>query len=96
MIFLNHSNDIRPNNVDILNHEYGHVLQARERGIRMYVASVFIPSATYNFFSRGNTLLSENYYNMPWECSADIRGQVEWEHPIWAEILGILYTLFMG
>ena len=82
MIFLNHDEDPSPGNpvgssqISTLNHEYGHTLQCKELGLEKYLLSVFIPSMIYNLASRNNKTLNDNYYNMPWEYDADLRGGV--------------------
>ena len=98
IIFLNHSNDNSSSarKEQLLNHEYGHVLQEQEMGTPQYLAAVFVPSATYNLLSRKNPSLAQNYYNMPWEYDADKRGGVDREHASWAEGLSFIYNLFMG
>ena len=81
-IFLNHNIDKYSNEykTQYLNHEYGHILQEKRLGTVKYTFSVAIPSAVYNLLSRNNDKLSANYYNMPWEFEADIRGSVDREH----------------
>ena len=98
IIFLNHSNDnsSSASKERLLNHEYGHVLQEQEIGTPQYLAAVFVPSATYNLLSRKNPVLDQNYYNMPWEYDADVRGGVDREHASWAEGLSFIYNSFMG
>ena len=59
-----------------IRHEYGHILQEREYGTIRYMLFIFLPSATYNVISRNNDILDNNYYNMPWEYDADLRGGV--------------------
>ena len=98
IIFLNHSadNSSSAGKERLLNHEYGHVLQEQEMGTPQYLAAVFVPSATYNLLSRKNPTLARNYYNMPWEYDADVRGGVNRDHANWAEGLSFMYNLFMG
>ena len=76
-----------------LQHEYGHILQEQYLGAANYINYVFVPSALYNLFSRFNDNLHNNYYNMPWEYDADIRGQAERNHDDWAEVLSELYFI---
>ena len=83
MIFLNHADDplseqpISSIHVDTLNHEYGHTRQCEEMGLVGFFFFVAIPSVFYNLKSRGDQELLDNYYNMPWEYDADLRGGVE-------------------
>ena len=82
MIFLNHSEDplagssIGSNQLSTLNHEHGHTQQCDELGLGKYILFVAIPSMAYNLASRDNKTLNDNYYNMPWEYDADLRGGV--------------------
>ena len=82
MIFLNHSEDplagssIGSNQISTLNHEHGHTQQCDELGLGKYILFVAIPSMAYNLASRDNKTLNDNYYNMPWEYDADLRGGV--------------------
>ena len=93
VIYLNHDldNDLYSKRKNDLNHEYGHILQERDFGIRAYIKNVFIPSALMNLRSRNDASIMENYYNFPWEYDADIRGGVTRNHADWAEWLSKLY-----
>jgi len=93
VIFLNHSNDQLSDRVMTLNHEYGHTLQEKEFGTAKYLVSIFLPSSIYNAFSRDSYILSINYYNMPWEYDADIRGNAGRVHASWAEAVASAYFL---
>ena len=89
IIFLNRN----VSSEETLKHEYGHYLQEREYGCVKYISAVFVPSATYNLLSRYSTSLSANYYNMPWEYNADIRGDVNREHATWSETVSTVYFI---
>ena len=93
MIFLNHSSDKKELQIrsNLLNHEYGHILQERELGLYKYIHMIAIPSVTYNLLSRRSKVLNDNYYNMPWEYDADIRGNVSRSHMVWSKPLTELY-----
>ena len=98
VIFLNHSNDKFDDSYksNLLNHEYGHILQEREFGTVKYLAAIFVPSVAYNFASRYSPSLNQNYYNMPWEYDADARGGVNREHSVWARNISNLYNFLVG
>ena len=57
-----------------LKHEYGHTVQMKNLGILEYSAKVAGPSIAYNLISRDDEYLSELYYCMPWERTADYLG----------------------
>ena len=59
-----------------LRHEYGHILQEKEFGFLKYVFIIFIPSASTYLAAQTNEFFDNNYYSMPWEYDADMRGQV--------------------
>ena len=80
----------------MLRHEYGHILQEREYGETKYLLIVAMPSVTYNLISRGNKAASDNYYNMPWEYDADIRGNVNRPHAVWAQPFSVVYFGVLG
>ncbi len=92
-IFLNKENNenLTPSRqAELLNHEYGHILQEKILG-PAYMAVIAIPSVIYNYTSRGNPVLNSNYYNMPWEYCADVLGGVERNHANWALPVAIVY-----
>ena len=93
-IFLNHKEDERSNEYrrNYLNHEYGHILQEQELGTGKYLIGIFLPSAIYNAFNRNDP----NYYNMPWEYDADMRGGVtRSNHNDMAKFFSSLYMGFL-
>ena len=87
VIFLNRN----VSSAETLKHEYGHFLQEQEFGCGKYISAVFIPSAAYNLLSRKNPVLNDNYYNMPWEYDADIRGGAQRDHAPWSETISTAY-----
>ena len=87
VIFLN--TDVKSS--ETLKHEYGHFLQERQYGSIKYISTVFYPSATYNGLSRLFPSLNHNYYNMPWEYDADMRGDVNRSHASWSGIISDIY-----
>lgn len=80
----------------LLNHEYGHILQEREYGIKKYSLMIFVPSASYCAFSKLFPEYKENYYSMPWEYDADIRGEVNRDHAGWSDTLRTFYFTLWG
>ncbi len=66
----------RQQNVQTLDHEYGHALQLRNRGKRYFLSRVLFHSLTINILSRMGKL-PYDYYGAPWEAEADRLGGVE-------------------
>lgn len=61
-------------------HEYGHTVQAERMILPVFYTSVFFASPLYlvlTMLCGKNSWLSRNYYNMPWERSADMLGGVQ-------------------
>lgn len=61
-------------------HEYGHTVQAERMCALVFYLSVCVQSPLYlllTMIGRKNGWLSRNYYNMPWERSADRLGGVD-------------------
>lgn len=58
-----------------LNHEYGHGVQMKKRGIVNYTTQVAIPSVTISALDQMDKLPYE-YYGAPWEAEADKFGNV--------------------
>lgn len=56
---------------------------------------VMIPSITANIVSRTNLKMHQNYYNMPWEYDADVRGDVSRNHAPWTDTLSDSYFSLM-
>ena len=95
-IFLNHSYDKYDyvTQEQLLNHEYGHILQQKELGHDKYIIAVAIPSVTFFSLQGNNDWIVENYYNLPWEYDADIRGGVVRDHARWASPVSEYYMDF--
>ena len=60
---------------EVLNHEYGHTVQLKNKGIADYTVSVAVPSVTINILDRMDKL-KYDYYGAPWEAEADRFGGV--------------------
>lgn len=69
MIFLTQETNSRSNPEDVLRHEYGHTKQLQLLDIMKYAIDIGIPSAL--------DLGDGDYYNKPWEITADIYGGVQ-------------------
>ena len=95
-IFLNHNTDTYNFRDEVLNHEYGHFCQEMLMSTPKYVVALFIPSSVYNLLSRNSKLLNDNYYNMPWEYDADVRGGVNRNHAAWASFVSEMYFALWG
>lgn len=97
-IFLNHNLDNYSisTKTNMLKHEYGHILQERSYGTAKYALIVAVPSVTFNFISRENQSAADNYYNMPWEYDADVRGKVNRPHTAWAQPFSAVYFGILG
>ena len=83
-------------NVETLKHEYGHILQERVLGMGKYIQHIALPSVIYNLMARKSAVLSENYFNTPWEKGADILGRIENREgdAVWSYDLAILYFAY--
>ena len=68
-IFLTRSANEDPNPEDVVRHEYGHTKQLQQLGIVKYAIDIGIPSAS--------NMGGSEYYNRPWEITADIYGGVQ-------------------
>ncbi|MBQ9994492.1 MAG: hypothetical protein IJP17_07250 [Clostridia bacterium] len=82
LILLNSKEKDNPDGAVTLRHEYGHTLQAERLGCIKYGIFIFVPSVMCNLLSRrhskkGMRSLYMDYYNLPWERSADALGGVE-------------------
>ena len=62
-------------NINTLNHEYGHVLQMKDKGLGAFIIDVAVPSITINILDRKGKL-NYDYYGAPWEAEADALGGV--------------------
>ena len=85
-MFINKS-ELRDAN--LLPHEWGHTRQFRLLGIGDYFNMIAIPSVITNLISRTRPV---DYYNMPWEITADMFGGVNRpEHTDAAKNIGVAY-----
>ena len=97
IIFLNHNLDAYSYEyrANYLKHEYGHILQEKLIGIDDYILYIALPSALFNLISRGKNpvgkFIHENYYNPPWEYTADIIGNVDRQHAEYAFSAALAY-----
>jgi hypothetical protein len=57
---------------------------------------VAIPSIAANLLGREFDVINENYFNLPWEYEADVRGHVNREHAWWAPIVYVIYSALWG
>ena len=93
----NLNNSSQNNKVNLLNHEYGHILQEQEMGKLKYTAAVFLPSVAFNVISRFDPVVNQNYYNLPWEQDADWRGGVKRQNEHWlADSASSFYFIVWG
>ena len=72
-------------NQRLLAHEYGHCVQLEEVGMTKYLQFVAIPSVTCWLLTEVGIFSDSNYYNRPWECIADMYGNVSRNHAQGAE-----------
>ena len=87
-MFINKS-ELRDAN--LLPHEWGHTRQFRLLGIGDYFNMIAIPSVITNLISRTRPV---DYYNMPWEITADMFGGVSRSNQTnFTRTLGISYLL---
>ena len=68
-IFLTRESNNRQNPEDVVRHEYGHSIQLGELGLLNFLICVGIPS--------WQEWGSKDYYDKPWELTADIYGGVQ-------------------
>ena len=76
VVMLNEQNKEPDVYENTLRHEYGHSVQFRLLGPAKYTAKIALPSIVYNLLARNSEKLSDMYYSMPWERSADAFGRV--------------------
>lgn len=60
---------------NLVRHEYGHATHMKIVGITKYTCLIAIPSAIQ--FWRHKDDSNFNYYSQPWECIADMFGNVD-------------------
>ena len=89
MIFLARAANKDDYPEDVVRHEYGHTKQLAALGPVKYGLYIGLPSIL-------NPLKNEEYYQVPWEVTADIFGGVQSRHPTQEQIVdGLLYLLFV-
>ena len=76
---------------DTLNHEYGHFVHFQTIGVVAYTFTTAIPSLIGAGISSFSSDVYENYYSLPWECTADYLGGVERTYAPWANTLASLF-----
>ena len=69
IIFLTHGSNSFENPEDIVRHEYGHTKQLERLGLMKYLLCIALPS--------WQKWGSKDYYDKPWEVTADIYGGVQ-------------------
>ena len=69
VIFLTRETNTRSYPEDMVRHEYGHIKQLEQLGVAKYFLCIFIPS--------WQKWGSKDYYNKPWEITADSLGSVQ-------------------
>ena len=69
VIFLTRETNDRMNPEDVVRHEYGHTIQLEQLGILKYALNIGLPS--WQNWGTGD------YYDKPWEITADIYGGVQ-------------------
>lgn len=72
-------------NERLLAHEYGHCFQLEEVGMKKYLQFVALPSVTCWLLTELGIFSYSDYYNRPWECIADMYGNVSRNHAEGAE-----------
>ena len=70
---------------DLVRHDYGHTQQLKELGVFTYTTTVVIPSVTGYIIDVIVGMENELYYSLPWERQADIMGQANRLHTVWAD-----------
>ncbi len=69
VLFIRRNLELNIEGIDEVRHEYGHTRQLERLGVWKYFWCIGIPS----FFNWG----SGEYYDKPWEVTADVYGGVE-------------------
>ena len=72
-LFITRETNQRKNPEDVVRHEYGHTKQLDKLGVVKYTACIGVPS----LFEWGDG----EYYDKPWEVTADIYGDVQSRNP---------------
>jgi len=93
IIFLTRESNKRDNPADVVRHEYGHVMQLLQLGLLNYALCIGLPSAdtwgSYDYYG--------DYYNKPFEVTADIYGGVQSRnHTLRDSYAGFKYLVTSG
>ena len=86
VLFITYETNDRSDAADIIRHEYGHTKQLDELGLFDYFLYIGIPS-----FFELNSEDYEDYYDRPWEVTANILGDVHKKHAIAVIVAGQTY-----
>lgn len=76
---------------DTLNHEYGHIVQLRQVGLKSYITKVAVPSLIFATIAHFDKNIVEYYYDLPWERSADYFGDVERKYSFGSNEISSIY-----
>ena len=80
--------------IDVLNHEYGHILHMNDVGPVAYFFTTAIPSLTFAGLKSAG-IIDVHYHSLPWEYVADRYGNVNWPgYTDWAEWQGSAFWLY--
>ncbi len=91
-MFLTYESNKRENPKDIVRHEWGHNIQAMIMGPGNYGLTVGIMSPT--ILGKHKGWIKDDYYNSPWETTADMLGGVqERKHTSSEKLRAIGYTV---
>lgn len=63
--------------LDLLYHEYGHIVQLEEVGILPYTVYVALPSVACFWATEAGLLHEDIYFSLPWENIADRYGDAK-------------------
>lgn len=78
-------------NVNLLHHEYGHIMQLQELGLVDYLTFVAVPSVLCYWGTELGYFPEEYYYSYPWEYQADQYGRSSHVYEPWANDLSSRY-----
>ena len=86
VIFLTKESNERPHPEDVVRHEYGHTIQLKLMGPIKYAIYIGIPSAL--------DLGDGDYYDKPWEVTAEALGNVQYNHHSTTKyVVGFVYLM---
>ena len=81
---------------DVVKHERGHVEQLFQLGMPGYLVCVAIPSVIHYWLYDWDRFYDStyyNYYSMPMEYGANLRGNVSMQYDEWADVAYFMYNL---